>query len=67
MEEVVSLEEILLQEAVEHGKEVKIFLKNGYQMDAVIIDFDCNVLLCRVRGEKQMVYISAVSTVVLGF
>ena len=67
MEEVVSLEEILLQEAVDRGKEVTIFLKSGYQMDAVIIDFDCNVLLCRVKGEKQMIYISAVSTIVLGF
>lgn len=67
MEEIISLEEKKLQGAVERGKEVRIIFKNGYQMNAVITDFDCNVLVCRVKGEEQMVYITAVSTIVFGY
>ena len=65
MEEIITLEEKKLEEAVKRGKEVRIIMKNGYQMMGVVVDFDSNVLLCRVRGEEQMVYISAVSTIVL--
>ena len=65
MEEIITLEEKKLEEAVKRGKDVRIIMKNGYQMMGVIVDFDSNVLLCRVRGEEQMVYISAVSTIVL--
>lgn len=64
---IINLEEAKLQGAVERGKEVKIILRNGYQVHAVITDFDCNVLILRVKGEEWMMYINAVSTIVFGF
>ena len=64
MEEIMSVEEKKLQEAVESGKSVRVITRNGYQMDGVILDFDANVLHMRVRGEDQMVYIGAISTII---
>ena len=41
MEEIITLKEKKLEEAVKRGKEVRIIMKNGYQMMGVIVDFDC--------------------------
>lgn len=64
MDEIMSVEEKKLQEAVESGKSVRVITRNGYQMDGVILDFDANVLQMQVRGEDQMVYIGAISTII---
>lgn len=63
MEEIYELEARKLQEAVADGREVKIHIVNGYRMEAVILDFDCNVILCRSGGKERMVYRHAVSTI----
>lgn len=66
MEKIANVEEQLLNQAVESGKEVTIITINGYQAQAVIVDFDSNVIKARVKGGKTwMVYRHAVSTIVM--
>lgn len=65
MDEMTSLEARTLDAAIESGKAVKIIMVNGYQATATILDFDCNVILARVNGQKWMVYRHAVSTIVM--
>lgn len=66
MDEMTSLEVRKLEEAVESGRKVKIYIVNGRQFEAVIQDFDCNVLIVDVQGREQMVYRHAVSTIDYG-
>lgn len=66
MKEITNVEEHLLNQAVESGKEVTIITINGYQASAVIISFDSNVIEARVKsGKTWMVYRHAVSTIVM--
>ena len=72
MEEYANLEAIGLDEAVESGKPVRLIFTTGYQCLAVIEDYDCSVIRCRVQkrdhGEtieqKWMVYRNGLSTIV---
>ena len=64
MEPIESIEEKLLQEAVENGREVKIICINGHQTPAQIVDFDYEAIVAKADGKTWMVYRHAVSTIV---
>lgn len=63
MEEIFELEEANLAKAVEEKLPVKIVIINGFKMDGIIEDYDRNVIICRSRGKRKMVYRHAVSTI----
>lgn len=65
MEEIYELEAKALTEAIEKEALVRIFLANGYQVQAEIIDFDRNVIVCKVNGKTWMIYRQVISTIVL--
>lgn len=66
------LENRTLDEAIEGKKPVRLIFTTGYQCLAVVEDYDCNVIRCRVQkkdhGElvEQMwtVYRNGLSTIV---
>lgn len=64
MEPIVNLEEKILQDLVDAGADVRIITTNGYQTKATVIDFDSEVIIAQVDGERWMVYRHAVSTIV---
>lgn len=65
MEPIANLEEKILQELVDAGAEVRIITTNGFQTKATIIDFDYEVIIAKVDGERWMLYRHAVSTIVM--
>lgn len=65
MEEMMSIENLQLAKAQESGQKVRIYIVNGYQINAEIIDFDSDVILCSVEGRMKMIYRHAVSTIEL--
>lgn len=65
MDEFRKLEELALEAAVTAGETVRIFLINGYQAAAVILDFDDSCVLAKVNGKKWLIYRHAISTIVL--
>lgn len=66
MEEIKNLEEMILSEAAESGKTVRIVFTTGYQAMAVIKDFNCDVIVVEAKDHKWMIYRHAVSTIDLG-
>ena len=65
MEEILELEARLLEEAVHKKQKVRLFLLNGYTTEAVIEDFDCNVIVATVNDRRWMVYRQGISTIEL--
>lgn len=63
MEEMMNVETMALTAAQESGEKVRIFIVNGYQIQAEIIDFDANVILVKENGRKKMIYRTAISTI----
>lgn len=70
MEDIKTLEEATLEEAMQKGQPVKVIYTNGYQAMVKIRDFDCEVIrgTAMIRGEEKdwMIYRHAVSTIELG-
>lgn len=72
MEEYANLEAKTLDEAMESKKPVRLIFTTGYQCLAIVEDYDCNVIRCRVQkkdhGElveqKWTVYRNGLSTIV---
>lgn len=72
MEEYANLEAKTLEEAMESGKPVRLIFTTGYQCLAVIDDYDCNVIRCRVKRreadrvteQRWTVYRNGLSTIV---
>lgn len=72
MEEYENLEAQTLDEAMESGKPVRLIFTTGYQCLAMVENYDCNVIRCRVQkkdhGEiteqKWTVYRNGLSTIV---
>lgn len=65
MEEMMSIEAVQLTKAQESGRKVCIYIVNGFQLHAEIIDFDSDVILCKVNERLKMIYRHAVSTIEL--
>ena len=57
------LQERVLNELFESGKETLLFLRNGVQMRGVVEDYDDISLLIRTDGSKRLIYLSMLSTV----
>lgn len=67
MEEmIINLEESVLNELAAKGTVVRIVFTTGYQVQAKILDFSCDVILIEAKDHKWMVYRHAVSTIDLG-
>lgn len=64
-QKTIDLEFMHLESLVKSQKTVTIFTCNGYQMKAVINDFDSNVIIATVNGQRQMVYRHNVSGITL--
>lgn len=65
MEERMSLEQAMLEEAVEKKLPVRLIFTTGFQCEAVIEDYCFDVIRCRVNGKKWMVYRNGLSTIVM--
>lgn len=72
MEEYANLEAQTLDEAMESGKPVRLIFTTGYQCLAMVENYDCNVIRCRVQKKdngklvelKWTVYRNGLSTIV---
>lgn len=55
-----------LLKAENSGREVTVIIKNGFQMAGKIvhIDIDYYTITLDVKGEKQLVFMSAISTII---
>lgn len=63
--ECVSLEERVLQEAMEKGRPVRLIFTNGFQTMGTIVDFHYGMILVKVKGKRWLVSWNALSTIVL--
>ena len=71
-EQYADLECKALDEAMKTGKPVRLIFTTGYQCLAVVEDYDCNVIRCKVQkkdhgelvDQKWTVYRNGLSTIV---
>lgn len=52
-----------LEKLVKSKKTVKIYLRNGYQMNAVIEKFDSNVIIVTANNKRMMLYRQNLSSI----
>ncbi|NPA16356.1 RNA chaperone Hfq [Persephonella sp.] len=60
----MNIQDELLEELKEEGKEVVIYLTRGTRITGKILASDQFTILIDVNGEKQLVYKHAISTIV---
>ncbi len=60
----MNIQDELLEELKEEGKEVIIYLTRGTRITGKILASDQFTILIDVNGEKQLVYKHAISTIV---
>ena len=60
----MNVQDELLQELKEEGKEVVIYLTRGTRITGKILEADQFTILLDVNGEKQLIYKHAISTIV---
>ncbi len=61
---MMSIQEELLEEFKEEGKEVTIYLTRGTRITGKIVAVDQFTILVDVNGQKQLIYKHAISTIV---
>lgn len=61
----VDLEFDQLEKLVKSKKQVVIFFCNGYQLRAVIHEYDANVMIVTVNDKRMMVYRQNISSITL--
>ncbi|HHG73893.1 RNA chaperone Hfq [Persephonella sp.] len=60
----MNIQDELLEELKEEGKEVVVYLTRGTRITGKILASDQFTILLDVNGEKQLVYKHAISTIV---
>ncbi|MBK3333030.1 RNA chaperone Hfq [Persephonella atlantica] len=60
----MNIQDELLEELKEEGREVVIYLTRGTRITGKILASDQFTILIEVNGEKQLVYKHAISTIV---
>ncbi|ACO03975.1 MAG TPA: RNA chaperone Hfq [Persephonella sp.] len=60
----MNIQDELLEELKEEGKEVTIYLIRGTRITGKIVGADQFTILLDVNGEKQLIYKHAISTIV---
>ena len=60
----MSIQDELLQEFKDEGKEVTVYLTRGTRITGTIEGFDQFSILLNVNGQKQLIYKHAISTIV---
>lgn len=66
METIKDFEDAFLQEAVDEGKQVRLFHTTGYQQLVTILDYSMDALLIlKDNGKKCLVYRYGLSTIVM--
>lgn len=63
MSEKNSLQDVVLAKLQEERQVLTVFTTNGFQMKGRITAFDQFVIVVEIRGEQQIVYKHAVSTI----
>jgi host factor-I protein len=61
----MNLQEELLKQLQEEGREVTIYLIRGTRITGKIVGVDQFTILLDVNGEKQLIYKHAISTIVI--
>ncbi|ANN35525.1 RNA chaperone Hfq [[Bacillus thuringiensis] serovar konkukian] len=61
----VSLQEQLLQEAVQRKKSMTLILVNGFHIKGTIQEYDLYSILIETEGKQQLVYKHVISTIQL--
>ncbi len=61
---MMSIQEELLEEFKEEGKEITIYLTRGTRITGKIVAADQFTILVDVNGQKQLIYKHAISTIV---
>jgi len=66
METVKDFEDAFLQEAMDEGRQVRLFHTTGYQQVVTILDYSMDALLVQRDNEKKyLVYRHGLSTIVM--
>lgn len=65
MPELESLETKALDRAIDETAVVRLIFVTGYQCEALILDYDADVIVAKVKGRRWLIYRSALSTIVL--
>ncbi len=60
----MNIQDELLEELKEEGKEITIYLTRGTRITGRILASDQFTILLDVNGEKQLIYKHAISTIV---
>ena len=55
-----------LEKLVKGKKPVIIFTRNGYRLTGTIRDYDSNVIIANIGGERMMIYRDNISSINLG-
>ncbi|PHG57785.1 RNA chaperone Hfq [Bacillus toyonensis] len=63
MRKNVSLQDQLLQEAVQKKKSITLILVNGFHIKGMLKGYDMYAILLESEGNQQLVYKHAISTV----
>jgi host factor-I protein len=61
----MNLQEELLKQLQEEGREITIYLIRGTRITGKIVGVDQFTILLDVNGEKQLIYKHAISTIVI--
>lgn len=64
LEETNEIMQSFLDEIKKDGTPLKIIIKNGHPIMGTLVDWDSQVLIVNVIGVHQMVFLSAVSTII---
>ena len=60
----MNIQDELLEELKEEGKEITVYLTRGTRITGKILAADQFTILLDVNGEKQLIYKHAISTIV---
>lgn len=59
-----NIQDTILGKLREERKPVAIFTTNGYQMKGLVLAYDQNVVVLNDSGKQQIIFKSAISTIV---
>lgn len=59
-----NLQEVFLSQVYREGRQVTIFLMNGYQLRGTVTGFDAFTVVLTSDGKQQVIYKHAISTII---
>ncbi|MFI3253315.1 MAG: RNA chaperone Hfq [Eubacteriales bacterium] len=64
MQKTNNLQEVFLSQVYRDGRNVTIFLMNGYQLRGTVTGFDAFTVVLTSDGKQQVIYKHAISTII---